>query len=149
MMCCGRECQVIQMRAGELPVDLQRCVACGSRRWVHEGRPVDTEEAFSLLASAFRAAPRAARASRDRSAQAAAARAAARAAAYALEARLEPTSVTPGLAPAEAPRRRREDGVAPRAVVAALPSPRQVDLAELTSALAGWQVLGAQQPAHA
>ena len=156
MICCGREVQVIRMRAGELPVDLERCALCGTRRWVHEGRPVEANEAFDLLGTAFRLAPRTPRGAPDRSAAAAAARAAARAAAYAQRAVVLPEAnddAAPRLLPADQPMdRRRGDRVAGRtapAAVATVPSPRQVDLAELTSALAGWQVLGTQQSVHA
>ncbi len=78
MHCCGSPYQEITVQAGNGALALLRCTSCGDQQWVREGLLLARDEAFDLLADAYREVPLEARAARDRAAPLTAARRAAR-----------------------------------------------------------------------
>ncbi|MCW2598481.1 MAG: hypothetical protein JWM02_310 [Frankiales bacterium] len=114
MRCCGSPYQEITVQAGAGALALLRCTSCGNQRWARDGAVVARDEAFDLLAMAYREVPLRARAARDRAAAMNAARQAARLAERA-EAQRKVVSLRGG----------------------------RPDTAHLMSLLDGWQVIGA------
>lgn len=78
MRCCGSSYHAITVHAGSGAVALLRCSLCGDQKWAADGTVVARDEAFDLLARAYREVPMRAHASRERAAAASAARRAAR-----------------------------------------------------------------------
>lgn len=78
MHCCGSPFQEITVQAGAGAVALLRCTSCSAQQWSREGVLLARDEAFDVLASAYREVPLRARAARDRAAAVSAARQAAR-----------------------------------------------------------------------
>jgi hypothetical protein len=112
--CCENPFQEITVQAGAGALALVRCSSCDRQQWSRDGQVVDRDEAFAMLASAYREVPLRARAARDRAASLSAARQAAR---LAERGASQPRTVT-------------------------LPDARP-DAAHLMTMLEGWQVLGA------
>ena len=75
MNCCSNPSPPITVTTG---VSLERCGRCGDQRWLVSGAAVTRDQAFGVLAQAYRHSPLEARAARDRVATVTAARAAAR-----------------------------------------------------------------------
>ncbi len=88
MECCGSEVLVFPIPVGDQCVALERCCRCDAQRWVRGTREVPREEAFVLLARAFREVPLRAHAARDRAHAASAARRASRLALHTPPARI-------------------------------------------------------------
>lgn len=78
MRCCGSPFQEITVQAGAGALALLRCTSCGDQQWSRDGIALARDEAFDVLASAYREVPLRARAARDRAAAVSAARQAAR-----------------------------------------------------------------------
>ena len=78
MRCCGSPYQEISVQAGAGALALLRCSSCGDQAWARDGAMLRRDEAFELLASAYREVPLRARAARARAASLSAARQAAR-----------------------------------------------------------------------
>ncbi len=82
MECCGalrqNRVEVMTVPVGATTVVLERCAHCDSQRWLSGTAEVSRDEAFSLLARAYREIPLRAHAARDRAHVASAARRTAR-----------------------------------------------------------------------
>ncbi len=78
MRCCANKVLVFSVPVGDHGIALERCSHCDAQRWVRGNAEVPREEAFLLLARAFREVPLRAHAARDRAVVATAARRAAR-----------------------------------------------------------------------
>jgi hypothetical protein len=72
--CCGNPYLEISVQADVGMLALARCTGCGDQQWTRNGAEVGRNEAFELLASAYRGVPLRAREVRDRAAAVTAAR---------------------------------------------------------------------------